>query len=54
MLTDHSKMVFGFHQDKQLGKVPLNYLIGLYQQTWCPTDLREYIDKRAKENLNKK
>lgn len=41
-------MPFGIHQNKVLASVPADYLIWLFDNNKCNSDLREYI----KDNMN--
>lgn len=43
-MTDESILTFGMHKGKRLIDVPASYLIWLYEENKCGSELRAYIE----------
>lgn len=47
-MDDNSKMPWGLHKGKAMVNVPAEYLVWLYDNNKCSSDVRKYI----KDNLD--
>lgn len=43
MLTDESPMPFGIHKDEKMANVPAKYLLWLYENNKCTSQVKDYI-----------
>ena len=43
-LADESPMPFGKHKGEKMANVPASYLIWLYDNRKCSSDVKEYIE----------
>lgn len=42
------EMRFGKFKGEELGDVPAWYLLWLYDQDYCPVEVKDYVDKERK------
>lgn len=58
MLTDESLMPFGVHKDEKMANVPAKYLLFLYDNNKCTSQVKDYIvenlDVLRLESFNEK